>query len=196
MSHIFLTTQAPEHTAVYTELHELRKLRFKYFRELVTAAGFDEYGGEDFCTPRTFYKKATGTARKGPAIEGFKGGESHWEGSDRYFKYTVHGKQVKGTDFRKQLEACPHQLEADGHMIRRTLSAFVCQRLGLPTEVFTDSKFMLSHVHMLKGSTLALCIPFDNANPPDGAPSGFTEVTELQFCKLIEEHNASLAVQA
>lgn len=192
MSHRFLTTQNPEHLAMYNDLRAKRILRDKYFRELVTAAGFDEYGGDEFGFPRAFFKKAVGVDRKGPTVDGFKGGDSHWDGEVRYFKYTIHGNKPAGTAFGKSLQACPHESPIEGNVIRPSLSAAVCQRLGFPTELFSDGKVMFSQVHLLKGLTLVLSIPFDTDNLPGDPPEGFTEVTELRFCKLIDEHNASL----
>lgn len=196
MSRFFLTTQDAGHVATYNELRAQLVVRNKYFRDLVTAAGFDEFGGDEFGFPRAFFKKAVGVDRKGPAIEGFKGGDSHWEGEVRYFKYTIHGNKPAGTAFGKQLRACPHESPIEGDMIQPSLSAAVCQRLGLPTEVFAGSRFMLSQVNLLNGGTLVLSIPFDPNELPGDAPEGFTEVTELRYCKLIEEHNASLTVKA
>ena len=196
MNRMFLTTQNPGPLALYSELRTQRILRDKYFRELVTAAGFDEYGGDEFGLPRAFFKKAVGVDRKGPIIDGFKGGDSHWEGEVRYFKYTIHGNKPAGTAFGKKLAACPHESPIEGDALRPSLSTAVCQRLGLPTEVFSNGRVGFSQVHMLNGTTLALSIPFDPQELPGDPPEGFTEVTELGFCKLIDEHNASLAVKA
>lgn len=192
MSRFFLTSQDAGHVATYNELRAQLVVRNKYFRDLVTAAGFDEFGGDEFGFPRAFFKKAVGVDRKGPAIDGFKGGDSHWEGEVRYFKYTVHGNKPAGTAFGKKLRACPHESPIEGDMIRPSLSAAVCQRLGLPTELFSDGRVMFSQVNLLNSGTLTMAIPFDPEELPGGPPEGFTEVTELRFCKLIDEHNASL----
>lgn len=195
----FLKTKDPLYVDAWKALTEVRDARYYFFKEKVESWGFHAFGMEDFCIPHAFFilRKEGDKSYRGPAIEGFKGGKLSFQKDGAYFHYTLHGRNRRATELRKQLEgAPPAPAELNGNHFRRDREAAFCARFGLPNAVFDGGRINFALIYLLHDGTLVCSLPFSTGGrdpAPAVIPEGTEEITERAFRELIDQHNAAVA---
>ncbi|AXH75201.1 MAG: hypothetical protein [Caudoviricetes sp.] len=194
----YMTSTDPRYVETLKAITAEAGDRHLFFKQKITAIGFDEMGMHAFGVPVFFYKlcpEGEHAARKGPAIEGFKGGERVYDNGGYYFKYTVRGR---GKKFYDELcagaPALPGELKGAGSYRRPDISTVFASRFGLPDGVFNERSIQFASVFLLHDKTMVACsIPYRDDESKEAAPAvipeGFTEVTERALQAEIKKHN-------
>ncbi|MBU0563285.1 MAG: hypothetical protein KJ890_07160 [Gammaproteobacteria bacterium] len=197
----YLKTTDPLLIATFRSLKETAAARYMFFIALAREWGFDEIGMHEFGEPHFFSKLMEGRDRKGPAIEGFKGGELIHHNGKRYFQYTFHGKNKRASELRKQFaDAPPLPSELLGEQYnfgRRNVDTVFTKRTGLPDGVWEGNRISFALCHLLDGDVLVCSLPFNTLTDKEAAPAvipeGFEEITERAWVAEIDRHNAAVA---
>lgn len=197
----YLKSTDPLHVATFQAIKEMATARFRFFISLAKDWGFDEIGMHEFGEPHFFCKLAgEDSGCKGPAIEGFKGGEAiHHEGK-RYFQYTFHGRNKRATELRKLFQGAPPlppELQGEQYNFgRRNVDTVFAKRLGLPDGVWEGNRISFALCHLLTGGVLVCSLPFNTSTDKEATPAvfpeGFEEITERAWVAEIDKHNAAV----
>lgn len=198
----YLKTTDPQYLEAFREIKGMAGARFRFFKQKAQEWGFDEIGLEDFGSPTSFFKlqqNGQGGLKKGPFIEGFKGGYLHHQEGNAYFRYSFHGRNKTATVLMRELEnapALPLELTGDQHHFRKNIATAFCLRFGLPTYSFDSSRVELAMVYLLRSGVLVCSLPYNTRNDyeavPAVIPEQFEEITERAWATEIDKHNASV----
>lgn len=198
----YITTSDTRYVDALRELKAMAGARYRFFKAKIEALSFDELGMHEFGVPCFFYKLCEdqfNPERKGPAVDGFKGGDRVYENGKYYFKYAVRGR---GKAFYEQLTdgapAVPEELTKVDFYRKPDINTVFCMRLGLPDGVFNERAILFGQVFLLHNDTMVACsLPFRDDDSKESAPvvipDGFTEVTERALQAEIKKHNEALA---
>lgn len=198
----YLKTTDSLHVATFQAIEEMATARYQFFIALAREWGFDEIGMHEFGEPHFFSTLTEERDRKGPAIEGFKGGELIHHKGKRYFQYTFHGRHKRAAELRKQFaDAPPLPPELQGEQYnfgRHNVDAVFTRRIGLPDGVWEGNRISFAMCYLLKGDVLVCSLPFNTRTDKEAAPAvipeGFEEITERAWAAEIDRHNAALEV--
>lgn len=175
--------------------------------EIAKAWGFDDAAAYDFRAPSEFrLLRAEGsTDRKGPALDGFKGGDLIY-GEQPFFAYTLHGRHPMTKERRKQLDAIESKhrpVEAkDGgsHWITRSHKQLICHRLAMFADVFQGGRISFSTCWKFNCGTLLVQLPIqkgkDGQHLVPAIPEGWSELRNSEVIELFDGHNRRAGVPA
>ena len=198
----YLRSTDPLHVATFKAIQDMAVARYRFFISQAKEWGFDEIGMHEFGEPHFFCKLAGDAAdRMGPAIEGFKGGEAFHHEGKRYFQYTMHGRNKRATELRKQFKDAPPlppELQGEQYNFGRAdVDTVFAKRLGLPDGVREGSRISFAMAHLLRGDVLVCSLPFNTRADKEAAPAvipeGFEEMTQRAWAAEIDKHNAAIA---
>lgn len=197
----YLRSKDPLHVATFRALKDMADGRFRFFIALAREWGFDEIGMHQFGEPHFFCKLAGDNQdRKGPVIEGFKGGEVIGHEGKSYFQYTLHGRNKRAAELRTQFKEAPPlppELQAEQYNFgRRDVDTVFTKRMGLPNGVWEGNRISFALCHLLDGDVLVCSLPFNTRTDKEAAPAvipeGFEEITERVWVAEIDRHNAAI----
>lgn len=197
----FMRTTEPEYVEAFKALRATASERYKFFKQKIQEWGFDEIACSDFGFPTSFYKRCSGSLAdpRGPAIDGFKGGERVIEQDTYFYRYQFR-RSKKATELQKQFDgapAMPPELTGDNYYRRPNIASAFCVRFGLPNNVFHGDRIGFALVHLLSGEVLVCSLPCREDDSKEAAPAvfpqGFMEITERAWAAEIDRHNKSVS---
>lgn len=191
---VYIETDKPELLAVHEGVMSSYQAWAKELAELSESWGFFMCRCSDFgVSPEFLLKREEGDkSRKGPEIEGFKGGSLIGLEEGACFIYSLNRRKA-GNEKRAMLENLrkKHRPEGMEHHVFGGKEGFICKLLGLSMELFTGNSIRYSSCYKLDGK---LIVTMPAGNSSDGmvipiAPEGWTEITAGDFLSRVKAHN-------
>lgn len=202
---LFYATTAPEPVAVYDGVYKALEEWRKDCHQLVQSWGFDGSRAYDFGGPLELLMPCPKGCydRKGPEIDGFKGGDATIVDDHRVFSYTLNKRHA---GYKERAAACkaiadkhmPVEFTDGGLSLHRSFRRLVCHRLGLSVEVFGGNRISFSTCWKFNCGTLLVQLPVGKDDDgeyhaPTPLPVGWQELTTSQTIELFDGHNRRLA---
>lgn len=192
---LYYGTRDPGALAIHNKVMADRESWQKDVYAFIKEWGFDGYRALDFRAPSHFLiKKTGGPARKGPEIEGFKGGDLVYGKDGGYFEYTLHGRHPLTKERNQALTALHEKHEQpESGLSARSASGIICERLGVMHENLSGNRLILSHVWKIHDGELCIQVPVEQK---DGVwilpklPDIWTELTTSEMVERFNRHNA------
>lgn len=197
----FMRSTDPRYVEAFKVLRAEAGARIRFFQEKAREWGFDEISAEEFGGPTSFFKRVSegDKASRGPAVEGFKGGERMLDEKGYFFRYSLHGRNKRATELVRQLRDAPPvpaELNDGKSHFRRNIASVFCARFSLPNNVWTGNSLGFALVHLLVDDVLVCSLPYREDDTKEAAPAvfptGFEEITERVWAADIDRHNKSV----
>lgn len=202
----YLITTKPELVKIYDDVMAAKAAWIADVVALAKELGFDYVHANDFSAPYAFVKKRPDDflpehRHKGPAIDGYKGGDYSHESEG--WVYSFHKKHPKTKDRQALCDAIKKKHWPEGKHPFGCITArgLIIDKLGMYAESFRTvggrTAIRFSSVYMLQGKLLVdMPISKDSESNryvlPE-VPDGWTEITSRQVAELFNAHNDAAA---
>lgn len=191
----YYVTRDENAVSVYDKVMSERSAWQRACYDLVKSWGFEGYRANDFRAPSNFLKliAAEDFSRKGPQIEGFKGGDRVY-GGQAFFDYTLHGKhpltKARSAELREFAEK--HWQEELSDPFIRSAQSIICKRLAVMVERFSGDRITFSGIWKMRNGDLCISVPIPEKDGMWALPTIdpiWQEITTSQIVSHFNEHN-------